>query len=87
MKRAKKSLTKADRAKVLELTERVKKMFLDSAPFAVESHREAVESISTQAKVEVENFVQNRLIVAGMKYLEEEEKKLLEGKSGDEIEE
>ena len=81
----KKSLTKKDRESIKIMVSKARRVFTDSAPFAVSSMVEAKETVVQSAKAEVESFMMNAITKAGLKTLREEssEKLLVENNKED----
>ena len=66
---SKKSIGKKDREQIKNLVYQARRFFVDSAPFAVSSLYEAKEKVVTSAKAEIEAFLTNAIVTAGIKTL------------------
>lgn len=64
-----KSLTKKDRADVLERFSKIVTELRSNAPFMLEMFQEATERVTSAAKAEVDAFITTNVVAAGLKQL------------------
>ncbi len=67
----KKSLSKADRERIMNVISRVEMHIESNAPFMVQQFEEAAEKVVVHSKAEIDAFLTNNAFTEGMKVLQE----------------